>query len=176
VPTAGDWIKRSSKTLFWLGLATLFLGILAMAAPVIPGLAIAIMVGVMLTLAGVARLAFGLRSKSWSHGIIGLLVVILGVFMLVKPGMVLAWLTLVLGIYFFMQGFLEIIHAFALRPLKGWGWVLVNALVSILLGGMILAHWPDSSWWVVGIFLGVNLLFTGMTMLWVGMAGRAMAK
>ncbi len=176
MPSAGAWIKRSSTTLLWLGIATLLLGGLAMAAPLIPGLAIAMMVGIMLTLAGIARLAFGFRSKSWSHGIVGLLVVLLGIFMLVRPGAVLASLTLVLGVYFFAHGLLDAIHAFQLRPVKGWGWVLVNALVSVVLGGMILAHWPASSWWVVGIFVGVNLLFTGVTMIWLSAAGRSLAR
>jgi uncharacterized membrane protein HdeD (DUF308 family) len=71
-----------------------------------------------------------------------------------------------------MEAALEVIAYFRTRSEGGSGWLLVNALITLLLGGLIWFHWPSSSVWAIGTLVGVNLLMTGISRLMVGLAAR----
>jgi len=103
------------------------------------------------------------------------LTLLVGLYMVVRPGLALATLTLVLAIYFFVDGIFEIIEAFDLKPLNGWGWMLFGGIVSILLGIMIWRGWPEKSMLFVGILVGIKLIFAGWAMVGIGAAGRSVA-
>lgn len=175
-PTAEEWVRSSGTTLLVTGILTLLLGIFSMAAPLVSGIAIALLVGAFLVVSGVFRCVLGFRSKAWGQGILGILVAIAGGIMLARPGMGLATLALVVAWFFFAYGVIEAVYAFHLKPVRGWGWVLFNGIISIVLGILILAKWPLSGAWAIGVLVGVNLLFTGITMIWLGLAGRSLAK
>jgi uncharacterized membrane protein HdeD (DUF308 family) len=74
------------------------------------------------------------------------------------------------------EGVLEIIAYFKTRSSGGSIWLLINGLITLLLGGLIWVHWPSSSVWAIGTLLGVNLLMTGITRLMFGMATRKLVK
>ena len=126
------------------------------------------------------RTIFAFKCQSWGKGILvfalGLLTLLVGLYMVVRPGLALATLTLVLAIYFFVDGIVEIIEAFDLKPLKGWGWMLFGGIVSVVLGIMIWRGWPDRSLLFVGILVGIKLIFAGWAMVGIGAAGRSVAS
>lgn len=62
-----------------------------------------------------------------------------------------------------------VILAFHMRPLKGWGWVPFDAVVTVLLGLMIIAPWPINSVWLIGTLFGISILFRGITRLIVSL-------
>jgi uncharacterized membrane protein HdeD (DUF308 family) len=66
--------------------------------------------------------------------------------------------------------------AFRMKPLQGWGWVLFDAIVTILLGILIWAHWPWNSAWVVGTLFGISIFISGVTRLMVSLAVRSAAS
>ena len=170
--------KASNRGVIW-GVLTIFLGVLAIGSPLVSGLAVAITVGAVLLVAGISMTLFAFQAPSFGRGILrllfGALTILVGISALSQPGIALANLTLLLGIYFIADGVMALIVAFNVKPLPGWGWMTFNGAVTIALGWMILKGWPVSGVWAIGILVGVRLLFAGMTMLTLGTAGRQVA-
>jgi uncharacterized membrane protein HdeD (DUF308 family) len=82
-------------------------------------------------------------------------------------------LTLFLGIALIAGGIVRMFLAWNMREAgKPWGWVVFSGIISILLGAMIIAHWPYSSFYVLGIFLGIDLIFIGSSWFSIGLALR----
>ena len=96
--------------------------------------------------------------------------------MVARPGMALATLTLVLAAYFFVDGIFEIVWAFRLRPIKGWGWALFSGVVALALGIMIWRQFPVSGMWAVGTLAGIHMIFGGSSVTSVCSAARSAAK
>ena len=85
-------------------------------------------------------------------------------------------LTLVLAGILIAVGVLRSVMAFQMRPASGWFWPLLSGLVSIALGGMIVAQWPDSGLWVIGLFVAIELIFNGWSYLFIALAARKAAQ
>jgi len=158
---------------------TVIFGVLAIGAPLITGIAVSMFVGFLMVFMGIARVVHAVKSKQWGTGIwgtiIGLLAVGAGLVILFRPGVGLAWLTLLLAIYFLVDGVCEIIAAFKIKPDQGWGWMLFNGVIALLLGIMIWRQWPVSGDWAVGVLVGVHILITGWTMIILGTGARRIA-
>ena len=156
-------VKKDSTALLVLGIITIIIGMAAMITPLVAGVAVALMIGILLIGAGILRTVFAFKCKSWGKGILvfllGLLTLLVGLYMVARPGVALATLTLFLAAYFVVDGIIEIIEAFDLKPLEGWGWMLFGGIVSLLLGFMIWKQWPVSGAWAIGILVGIKLLF-----------------
>jgi uncharacterized membrane protein HdeD (DUF308 family) len=171
-------VKKDSTALLVLGIITIIIGMAAMITPLVAGVAVALMIGVLLIGAGIVRTVFAFKCKSWGKGILvfllGLLTLLVGLYMVANPGVALATLTLFLAAYFVVDGIIEIIEAFDLKPLDGWGWMLFGGIVSLLLGFMIWRQWPVSGAWAIGILVGIKLLFAGVAMAAMGWAGRSL--
>ena len=171
-------VKKDSTALMILGTITIVLGVLAMMAPLMAGIAVALSVGFLLIAAGIMRTIFAFKCKSWGKGImvflLGLLTLLVGFYMVSRPGAALATLTLFLAAYFVIDGIFEIIEAFDLKPIKGWGFMLFGGVVSLLLGIMIWRQWPISGAWAIGILFGIKMIFAGFAMTGIGAAGRTL--
>jgi len=94
--------------------------------------------------------------------------VILGIFyvgaagvLLKRPFEGLVTLTLIAGILIFIDGVIQVIGAFDMKPLYGWTWGLFSGILAIILGILIWSNWPQSSEWVLGLLIGVNLITNG---------------
>ena len=165
----------SNLGMLW-GILTILLGFFAIGSPLYSGLAVAVMVGIALVAAGISMTIFAFQAPSLGRGFLkllfGALTVLVGVTVLAQPGIALAQLTLLLGMYFIADGVMTLIVAFNVKPASGWGWMTFNGVVTIALGWMILKGWPVSGVWAIGILVGVWLLFAGMTMLTLGAAGN----
>jgi uncharacterized membrane protein HdeD (DUF308 family) len=179
-PSPGKEVKKHGGLLIVLGIVTVILGVLAMGAPLMAGVAVNLMVGAFILVGGIARLIFAFKATSWRAGIFGVLIgivaILVGILMLTRPLLGLASLTLFLAAYFFADGILEIVAAFKHKPEKGWGWVLVGGIAALLLGIMIWRQWPLSGAWAIGILFGINLIFSGMSMIALGSAARAVGS
>ncbi len=82
-------------------------------------------------------------------------------------------LTLVLAAFFLAQGVTQIFASLShRRVLKSWGWVLLSGVVDLILAGIIMSGWPETSAWVIGILVGVNLLMVGISLIMTAIAGR----
>ncbi len=84
-------------------------------------------------------------------------------------------MTLLLAFYFLIDGISEIIAAFKIKPDQGWGWVLFNGIIAVLLGFMIWRQWPVSGKWAIGVLVGIHIVFSGWTMVVLGTGARRIA-
>jgi len=82
---------------------------------------------------------------------------------------------MLIAIYFLVDGISEIIAAFKIKPDQGWGWVLFNGIIAVLLGFMIWRQWPVSGAWAIGILVGIHILMTGWSMIILGTGARRVA-
>ena len=159
-----------------MGIVTIIAGVLAIMVPFVAGTSVTMIVAVLLVAAGIARTIFAFQAESWGKGILtfflGVLTALCGLFMLARPLMGLATLTLVLTAYFFADGIFECIAAFKMKPLQGWGWMLLSGIAALVLGFLIAREWPLSGAWAIGVLVGARLLFTGWSMVALGSAGR----
>jgi len=99
-----------------------------------------------------------------------------GIYFLTHPLLGLGTLTLLLAGIILAEAVFEIIAYFRMRGESGSGWLLMNALITLLLGGLIWFHWPSSSVWAIGTLVGVNLLMTGISRLMFGLAARKLTS
>lgn len=173
----GHEIKRSAGMLTFFGILMVIFGILALGSPFIAGLAVVWYFGVMLLVGGIFRVIFAFKAQSLGAGIwailIGFLTLFAGLVMLGRPLMSLAVMTLILAVYFLIEGISQIIYAFQVRPEIGWGWALVGGIISLALGIMIWRAYPEPATWLIGVLFGIHLLFAGLAMLGIGAAARA---
>jgi uncharacterized membrane protein HdeD (DUF308 family) len=114
----------------------------------------------------------GPKGVIW-HVLLAILYLCGGVYFVTHPLLGLGSLTLFLSIILFMEGIVWIIAYFQLRG--GNIWMLLNGVITLVLGVMIWRHWPSSSVWAIGTLLGVNLVMTGMSLLFAGAAMRKLA-
>jgi uncharacterized membrane protein HdeD (DUF308 family) len=167
-PIASE-IEAHARSLHSIGLILLVLGGLAILAPMVAGIAIALMVGVLVLASGCARLAFALRAGSFGRGILGTVLgtlgVVCGVLMMAHPILGLAFLTLLLAAYFVVTGIFEIAYAIRLRPVTGWIWMLFSGVTALVLGVLIELQWPLSGAWAVGVLVGIQMVFAGSSLM-----------
>jgi uncharacterized membrane protein HdeD (DUF308 family) len=180
---AGTWAhdaKRNAGWLVVLGVVTVIAGVLAMGSPLASGLAVAFIVGIAMTIGGVARTISAFSAGSFGQGALafvgGILTLGAGLIVAARPGIGLATLTLLLGGSLVMDGISGAILAFRVRPEKGWGWMLFSAAMGVVLGFLLLREWPLSGLWAIGTLVGINLLFSGLSIISVGAAARSVAK
>lgn len=172
-------VKSSSGMVVVLGIATMVFGLLTMLVPFFVSASVAILVAILLIATGIARTVFAFTAESWGSGIFGFLfgalTLVGGLFLLARPLVGLEALTMGLIIFLFADGIFESIAAIKLRPVANWGWMLLSGLSAIVLGFLIAQEWPDSSLWAIGLLLGVRFLFSGSSILAIGIAGRFLA-
>jgi uncharacterized membrane protein HdeD (DUF308 family) len=172
--------KAGGNKMTILGVIAIILGILAMLAPGLTGRSVLILVGVLVLIVGMVRIIWAFQAASLGKGLlmfaIGGLTLLCGILLLAHPLFASGVLTIMLALYFILDGISEIAASVRLRPGSGWGWMLFAGIVSIWLGIMIWGQFPLSGMWAIGILLGIKLVFVGLIMLMGGSAVRSMAK
>jgi len=170
-------IKKNSGLTIAVGVIVLLMGLLAMGAPFVAGLSIAIAVGVMLIIGGIGQLVFAFKTgKQVVTILLGILNILIGGYMVGNPGVALATLTLFLAVYLIISGISEAVMSFQIRPAMGWFWALFSGIISVLLGFMIWSKFPFSGAWCIGVLVGIRLFFSGWTLLMLGFTARSEAK
>lgn len=159
-----------------IGIVLVVVGVLCCVSPAIAGGAVTYVLGFLLLATGILQVIQGLREQSWSSKllpvILGVLTVIAGGAILAHPLIGMAVLTLVLALSFICEGVWKMFVSFSFRPASGWIGLLFSGVIAIVLGGMIWMQWPASSLFAIGILIGVNLLMTGMAMIFLAVTVR----
>ena len=104
--------------------------------------------------------------------LLGLVYGAIGLYLLARPVVGLESLTFAVAIYLFVEGVLELILSFRLRPSSGTGWLLIDGIITLVLAVMIWSTWPSTAAWVIGTLVGIGMLFSGITRLMLSRAGR----
>ncbi len=170
--------QASTVSILW-GVLLIVFGMVAIASPFLAAVAVNVVVAWLLILAGVVHLvlafrAHGAGSVIWKF-LVGLAYVCFGGYIIVHPIVGVASLTLVLASLFLVEGILDIILFFKMRPIHGSSWVLFDGIITLLLGLMIYMQWPSSSAWAIGTLVGVSMIISGVTQVMLSLAVRKAA-
>jgi|SRR5690242_61240 uncharacterized membrane protein HdeD (DUF308 family) len=173
----GEGIRALRPRWGWivaLGVVSVIAGVIALATDIFATAIAVYVIGFMMLFSGATEIVAAFNAKDWSHRILwlllGALYVFAGIICLQNPFAAATILTLLLGFALIIGGLVRIFLATRMRQGTPWGWVVFSGLISVLLGIIIIAKWPVSSFFVLGIFLGVDLIFIGSGWIAVGMA------
>ena len=171
-------IEKISGRARLFGILTVIFGILAIASPWVAGQSVMWLLGVLVMAGGVTRMMWAFKESSLGKGIlvflIGVLTLLAGIAVIAHPIMTAGVLTIVLAIYFFVDGFTELMAAFAMPGgMDGKGWLIFDGLVTIALGVMIFMGFPVAGTLAIGVFLGIKLVLIGFTMFTLGTVAKA---
>ncbi|MBV8205246.1 MAG: DUF308 domain-containing protein [Acidobacteria bacterium] len=169
-------LKKSTDWSIAISVVMILAGVVAVASPVAAGVAVSVLVGWLLILSGCAHLGFAWHARAtraliWEL-MVGLLYLGVGWYLLTRPVAGLASLTLALAMCLFIEAVLEFALGFAIRPLPGSGWLILDGIVTLILAIMIWRAWPSSSEWALGTLVGVSMLFSGVSRLSFSVAAR----
>jgi uncharacterized membrane protein HdeD (DUF308 family) len=163
---------------WYIAAAVLFilLGIFAIVEPQIAAVGITLLVGWILVVGAVFHFIAAFKGAGAKQIIfqivIGILYLLGGLYFLTHTVMGPATLTLILAGIILAEGVIEVIAYFRMRREGASGWLILNGIITLLLGALIWFHWPSSTDWAIGTLVGVNLLMTGISRLMFGMAVR----
>ena len=157
--------KASTLSIVW-GVLLIVFGMVAIGSPFLAAVAVNAVIAWLIILAGVVHVmlafrAHGSGSMIWKL-LVGLAYVSFGGYLIIHPLLGVASLTLILASLFLIEGVLNIILFFKMRPAGGTSWVLVDGVITLLLGLMIYMQWPSSSAWTIGILVGVSMIIRGL--------------
>ena len=177
--TEANSLRPRGRSILWAVLS-IVAGLFALALPLEASFGAVLVIGWVLIFSSVFQFLHAFKTKgigsiAWKL-LIALLYLGVGIYFLVHPLLGMATLTLALAIFFFAEGLTDLITYFRVRKSGASGWILFNALITLLLGLVIWRHWLSSSLWVVGTLLGISMLLTGMTRLMVTLAARRLAS
>lgn len=177
--TLPDVVKRASGWSIALAILMILAGIVAIADSAFAGVVIVYVVAWTAIFNGVAQIIYGFRAHSGGRLILeiilGLLYIVAGIYILMHPLGGLLALTLIIACFLIIYGVFALVLAFQMRPHSGWGWVLFDGIITILLGALIWAHWPLNSEWVIGTLVGISFIVSGVSRLMLSMALRRVA-
>jgi len=153
---------------------------LAIASPFVAAVAVNVLVAWLVVLAGVVHLIVAFHTREAGSMIwrllVGLAYLCFGVYLIARPAVGVASLTLVLASLFLVEGIFNIILYFRIRSILRATWILLDGIVTLLLGAMIYMQWPSSSAWAIGTLVGVSLIFSGVTRVMMSLAVRSAAS
>ena len=158
-------VKRYSLWYLVQGGLMILAGILALVYPAISSVAVVFFIGWLLIFSGIFQgiSLIGARQVPhfWLQLISVALFIVVGALFLRNPGESLLTLTLLLIVFFLIEGISKVIFALTIRPFQNWGWVLVSGIVGILLAFYLWASIPVSAAWLLGVLLGIELICEG---------------
>ena len=150
------------------GWALIVLGVLAILFPLVFSIAAKALLGWIFLLSGAVILWHAFQAKGWKSAVLAGMIAIMHLMLGVYLGMFgmtgLVGLTFFLGTVFLCQGGIEALMAFQHRPEKGWGWLALNGLATLALGGLLIVGLPGTALWAIGLFLGINFLTSGIAL------------
>jgi uncharacterized membrane protein HdeD (DUF308 family) len=174
-----DRAERASRSSIMLAIILIVLGVLAIALPMFTSVGVVKILAALIILNGLAQLVHAFQAESAGRTTWKILIAILylgvGIYLFANPLVGLAGLTLLLAMFFFAEGFMDIVTYFMTRGVAGSGWLLLHGLVTLALGFMIWTRWPLSSLWLIGTLVGISMVLTGVTRLMMALEIRKIA-
>jgi uncharacterized membrane protein HdeD (DUF308 family) len=179
-PNSGALGRLHWKWMLGLGILFIVLGIIGLGMSFALTLATALAFGILLILSGALQIFDAFGRTGWKgivwHVLIGLLYLAAGVSTVTNPVAASALFTALLAGMFIAVGIFRIILAWTNRQHRGWIWMLIAGLAALVLGGLLLAHWPVSGLFAIGLFIAIELLMQGWTLVLLALAARELAK
>lgn len=174
-----DELKRRSGWFIVLGILLVVLGTVALSSSVFLTLVSMTFVGSLMIISGVLQAGHAVMSKRWGgffmELLIGLLSVAAGALVVARPVAAAEGATLLIAMFLILGGIFRIAMAFAIRFHHVF-WLALNGIINLALGVMILQEWPSSGLWVIGLFVGIDMLFNGWSLIMLGIAAKRLPQ
>jgi uncharacterized membrane protein HdeD (DUF308 family) len=162
-----------------LGVALLVVGSLCIIDPLIPSLASVVFLGFALMAAGIVQIVSAFWAGKWSgmliHILIGVLYAVVGYMIVDAPVINMVIITKFIAIFLIVSGAFRIVSALVAR-FQDWGWALLNGGITLLLGIIINRQLPEAALWVIGLFIGIEMVFNGWAWVMLAFGLKAVAK
>jgi uncharacterized membrane protein HdeD (DUF308 family) len=169
-------LRAKSGWIVALGVVYVIAGLIALGSVVFATVVTVFIVGVMMLIAGVAEVINAFQIKTWGKFflwlLLGVLYIVAGFVTFENPLLAAAVFTLLLGFALLASGIMRIVLAFSLKEEMPWVWVAASGVITLLLGLVILAHWPVSGLYILGLFLGIDLIIVGVGWIGIGLGLR----
>jgi uncharacterized membrane protein HdeD (DUF308 family) len=179
-PEVRDGLARTWRALRAIGIVAVVIGCVAILIPAAFSVGTSIFIGFVLVIAS----AFLAAAAFTAHGVgsflariaWALLTFVVGLWLIVEPHNGSVTLTLVLGIYFLLMGLTRIVVAFMARGQRNAGWVGISGACGLIVGILVLVHFPSSADWAIGLLVGIDLIFAGWTLINVASVGKELSR
>ena len=169
-------LSKQAQKIIFLGLGLIALGLIVLVYPQQSGMTVVFVVGLLLLIGGLLRLAFAWLSVSWGDTflrfLLGLLAVLAGGYMIAQPAAGLQALTIVVIIYLIADGISEIVFALRVPPATGGTLILLSGALTLLLGALLWLGWPWTGEKAIGLMIGLKLLLDGAALVGIGVTAR----
>jgi uncharacterized membrane protein HdeD (DUF308 family) len=179
-PEVREGLRRTWKALMAVGVLAIAVGCVAIVVPAVASVATAIFIGWILIIAGAFLVAGAFAAQTIGSVVLRLiwafLTVLVGIYLIVEPDSGTLTLTLVLGLYFLFMGITRTAVAFTARGRQSAGLIGLSGIAGLLIGILILAEFPSSADWAIGLLVGIDLIFAGWTLVSVALVGRDLAR
>jgi uncharacterized membrane protein HdeD (DUF308 family) len=165
----------SGTSIVWAILLIVF-GLLAISLPLATSFGVVLVIAWLIVFSGGFQFIHAFQSKGagsilWKV-LVAILYLIAGIYFLLNPVIGVAGFTLALAIFFVAEGVMDLVAYFQNRNTAGSGWILVDGVITLILGLLVWRQWPSSSLWVIGTLVGISMIMTGTTRLMISLAAR----
>lgn len=161
------------------GILLVVLGTMAIGAATLTTFISIFLIGLLLLAGGIAKVVYAFWAKDWGGFfislLVGLLYAVTGGIFLGKPIQSAAALTLLIGSLFVVSGSFKIVSSIVAR-FPHWGWLLFSGIISLTLGILVLSEWPQASLWIIGLFVGIDMIIYGWTWVILSISARPHAQ
>ncbi|HKF05869.1 MAG TPA: HdeD family acid-resistance protein [Candidatus Sulfotelmatobacter sp.] len=159
-----------------LAVLLIVLGMAALALPALTSWSVVLVIAWLIISSGVIQFIHAFRSKGagtilWKV-VVALLYLVVGGYLVFHPLLGAAALTLMLAVFFVVEGATDLAAYFRVRRAPGAGWIFFDGVITLLLGVLVWRHWPSGSLWVIAALVGISMISTGVTRLMIGLAAR----
>jgi uncharacterized membrane protein HdeD (DUF308 family) len=169
-------LQKNWGWLLALGILFVILGTIGLGMTFALTLASVLVFGILIGIGGLVQILHAVKCRGWAsvlgHVLIGALYIVAGIAIVEDPVVASLVFTLLIAGAILAVGVVRLAMAFQMRGTRGWVWMLVGGVVAILLGLMIAVRWPVSAFWVIGLFVAIDMLFNGWSYIFVALAAR----
>lgn len=169
-------VRRSTGIFTGIGVLMILLGAFAILIPNVASWGMTVLVGWIFVIGAAFLFAWSFTAPgalnvitrlAWSVLTLGA-----GLFLLINPDKGARALTLILIIYFLAVGVIRLVAAFTQRGIPGAGWLGLSGALSLVIGLIFLVDYPESADWAIGLLLGIDLIFSGWTLILLSQEAR----
>lgn len=170
-----ETLRNHWKWFLALGIGMVVLGTISLGCSILTTEVAVVAFGFLMLAGGIAEIISAFWAGKWSgkliHLLIGILYAVVGVMIIDSPLNSAVQLTLLIAFFLVFSGILRIVFALS-EQFTGWGWVLLNGAVTLMLGTLIYKGWPYNGLWVIGLFVGIEMIFNGWAWVMLALAIR----
>ncbi|KTD52371.1 acid-resistance membrane protein [Legionella rubrilucens] len=169
-------LHRNWGWLLALGILFVLLGVIGLGMVVGLTLASVLLIGILLIIGGVIQVVDSFKCRGWKafiwHFLIALFYIFAGGLMIYDPVLASVMITAMIAWLLIIIGIARCIMAFSIRESTGWYWLLLAGIAALILGILILVQWPMSGFWVIGLFIAIEMLINGWSYIFLALAMR----